>query len=46
MLVRLPVLWPTSKARGILLSIGCLIPLLVIALAILVGRLVVFIRTR
>jgi hypothetical protein len=42
--MRLPVLWPTSKARGIFQSIGCLIPLLVIALAILAGRLIVFIR--
>jgi hypothetical protein len=42
--MRLPVFWPTSKQRGILLSIGCLIPLLMIALAILVGRLIALIR--
>ncbi len=42
--MRLPVLWPTSKARGILESIGCLIPLLMMALAILVGRLIHFVR--
>ena len=44
--MRLPVLWPTSKARGILLSIGCLIPVIMLALAILAGRLIIFIRTR
>jgi hypothetical protein len=42
--MRLPVIWPTSKRRGIFLSILCLIPLLMLALSILVGRLFSFIR--
>jgi quinol-cytochrome oxidoreductase complex cytochrome b subunit len=43
--MRLPVLWPTSKPRGILLSVGCLIPLLMMALAIFLGRLIHFVRS-
>lgn len=42
--MRLPIVWPTSKQRGILLSILCLIPLLTLALLVLVSRLFYFSR--
>jgi hypothetical protein len=43
-LMRLPVIWPTSKNRGVFLSVWCLIPPVLALLFVIVSALVSALR--